>query len=85
MSGSDDLTVRLWGVSVGTYKKPVESHIDCVNAVAFSPNGEALASASNDQTIRPWDGATGAYKQTFEAHCGYVLDVTFSPNSKLLA
>ena len=32
-----------------------EAHSDCINSVAFSPDGTKIVSGSNDQTIKVWD------------------------------
>ncbi|MFA9404121.1 MAG: WD40 repeat domain-containing protein [Anaerolineales bacterium] len=32
----------------------LETHTDAINSIAFSPNGNALASASDDKTIMLW-------------------------------
>ena len=56
-----------------------------VNSVAFSPDGQLLASASDDQTVRLWDPATGAHRRTLTGHDQPVSGVAFSPDGRLLA
>jgi RNA polymerase sigma factor (sigma-70 family) len=64
-------------------------HGGFVNAIAFSPNSQLLASASNDQTVRLWETTTG--KEIRRIHCerngsGYaVAAVAISPDGKTLA
>ena len=42
------MTVRLWDVETGALKWARTRHTDVVNSVAFSPDGEFIASGGAD-------------------------------------
>ncbi|HEY7426893.1 MAG TPA: protein kinase, partial [Gemmataceae bacterium] len=56
-----------------------------VQGVAFSPDGERLASAGGDGTVKIWNSRTGKVMQTFPAHSDSVVSVAFHPDGKHLA
>jgi WD40 repeat protein len=53
--------------------------------VAFSADGQRLASSSWDKTVKVWDAATGACVQTLEGHGDGVSSVAFSADGQRLA
>ena len=53
--------------------------------MAFSPDGQRLATAGYDRTVKVWDAATGQETLTLKGHAEDVLSVTFSPDGRRLA
>ena len=60
-------------------------HSSFVRSVAFSPDGQYLASGSTDKTVKLWRVESGECTRTMEGHSLAVLSVAFSPDGQYLA
>lgn len=63
----------------------LKGHTDWVLSVAFSPDGQTVASGSFDQTIRLWHRATGECLKVLRGHKNWIHSVAFSPDGRWLA
>ncbi len=60
-------------------------HSGAVSAVAFSPNGQTIASGGRDQTVKIWDVRTGDLLQQFSGDLSPITSVDFSPDGGEIA
>jgi WD40 repeat protein len=98
-TGSRESRVWLWDPATGQHKRTLETdadrsvsgrgHTAPVRAVAFSPDGQLLATVGSgdaDRVVRLWDLATGQHLRTLKGHPrNAVCAVAFSPDGQLLA
>jgi WD40 repeat protein len=93
-SGHEDQTIKLWDLNLNApHRLKVDihpfrilhGHSNRIFSVAFSPNGQFLASASADRTIKLWSPHTGQCLKTLHGHGSWVWAIAFSPDNHLLA
>jgi WD40 repeat protein len=83
VSGANDGTARIWDVSTGECLHVLKGHGHaCINAVAFSPDGEVVGTACpEDRTARLWSVKTGKPLRVLR-HKGKVFGLSFDPRRK---
>lgn len=83
-AGVDGL-VRLWTPGSPEPPQELSGHTGRVSALAFSAEGQLLASGGEDNQVRLWDPASGSGKAIRRGHTGQVNCLAFSPDAALLA
>ncbi len=66
ITGSDDKTVRLWGVDSGKTLKTLSGHFAAILALACSPDGGKIATGSADTTVRLWKLNSPAFRLFYD-------------------
>lgn len=69
------LVHRLWDAESGMCLHHLTKHDQPVYSVAFSPNGELLASGSFDKNLYIWSVSTGNLVRTYKGQGG-IFEVT---------
>ncbi|MBI5032479.1 MAG: helix-turn-helix domain-containing protein [Chloroflexi bacterium] len=63
----------------------LRGHTAPLNGIAYSPNGQRLATVSNDATAKVWDATNGQLLLTLTGHTAPLSDIAFSPDGTRLA
>ncbi|KAG2748771.1 WD40 repeat-like protein, partial [Suillus brevipes Sb2] len=82
VSGSDDMTVRVWDAATGQpIGQPLRGHTTWVNSVSFFPDGTRIVSCSHNGTVRVWYAAIAkSLHDVAEENYGWMV----GPNRRLL-
>lgn len=78
-------SIKLFNAVTGSLVKTLRGHTDSINSLAFSPDGQTLASASDDFKGRVWDASATASGQPIEEPFEDIECVGLSPDGKTIA
>ena len=88
--GDHNGEIKLWQLErkldriTFNFIKTLKGHLGEVRQIAFSPDGQLIASASADNTIKLWQ-SNGELLKTMHGHQEAVWSVAFSPDGKEIA
>ena len=82
--GQDDGSVELLDLHTGAVRSMDRRATGKVIGVAFSRDGEALATTSDDGTVGIWDVPTASLRETFRGHAGAAVAPVFGPDGRTL-
>ena len=87
MRGRGILAVEVWDVATGEDKAILIGHTTRVNSIAYSPDGETIATTGwyRDNTVRLWDTQTGQNIFTSRMQMPWDTFVIFAPNGTTYA
>lgn len=78
-------TVQIWNAATGSPLLSYHGHVSRITTVAWSPDGQEIASGSADKTVQVWNAFTGRLLLTYRGHADVVTSVAWSPDGKEIA
>ncbi|MCP4697050.1 MAG: NACHT domain-containing protein [Gammaproteobacteria bacterium] len=84
-SSEDDTLIRIWESRSGKLLRFLGTHQNCIQCLAFSPDGTRIASGSRDNTIKIWEPRSDKLLHSLEGHQGIICSIAFSPDGTRIA
>jgi WD40 repeat protein/serine/threonine protein kinase len=82
--GAGDNDILVWNLAAGTPAVRFAGHSGWIVGLAFSPDGQVLASVSSDQTLRLWDVGRQAERRRFQGNADEIWALAWSPDGQVL-
>jgi len=82
VTGSADLTAKVWDALTGKELLSLRGHAGRIESVGVSPDGQRIVTGSADQTARVWDAARGGQVLMLRGHSSSVSSVAFSADGR---
>lgn len=83
-TASVDKTVKIWDIETGQAMHTLVGHSSSVYTVAFSPDGQLIASGSFDEKVCIWSVRDGRLLQIFNTN-GAIFDLSWNKNGNKVA
>jgi RNA polymerase sigma factor (sigma-70 family) len=83
--GPADVGVRLLDATSGNDLRRLPIQANVVQSLAFSPDGQVLATGNQSGVVQLWETTTGKEVRQLTGHAGYLQGLAFSPDGKQLA
>jgi WD40 repeat protein len=77
--------VLLWDIESKRIRATLKGHTNQIRDIAFSPDGQHIATVNYDRTVRLWDAYSARELAVVEDHQATLFSVAFSPNGRYLA
>jgi len=84
-SASFDATVRLWDTEIGVCQHTLRNHTKKVYTIAFSPDGNLLASGSLGGQLNIWSVPNGKLVKTYSQGGADIFEVAWNASGTRLA
>lgn len=87
--GNEASIVEVWNTNTGQRLLTYETHYDCIETVAWSPDGKKLASSgrrtNEGDAIQVWDATSGQLLFSCTGYSGWTKAIAWSPDGSKLA
>ena len=85
LSGGRDWAARFYDTATGEPLGGLHGDDRLTTDVAFSPEGETIATADTGGTLRLWDFTSRSPRAVIKAHDGFIFRLAFHPGGTMLA